>query len=45
MALRLIGCALVGSMIASVTALSQPPDRAALQVPVGQIEAYCNDFR
>ncbi|MGH6886227.1 MAG: hypothetical protein ACREGK_09145 [Geminicoccales bacterium] len=45
MALRLIGCALVGSIIISASASSQPPERAELQVPVGQIEAYCDDFR
>jgi hypothetical protein len=45
MSLRLIGCALVASFLVPATAWSGPPQWAELQVPVGQIEAFCNDFR
>lgn len=45
MELRMIGLALLGVTTVSVTAWGQPPQQAELQVPVGQIEAYCNDFR
>ena len=41
----MFGLALLGLIIASSSASAQPPQRAELQVPVGQIEAYCNDFR
>jgi hypothetical protein len=43
--LRLIGCALFGSIVVAASASGQPPQQAELQVPVGQIEAFCNDFR
>jgi hypothetical protein len=45
MTLRLMGCSLLTSLVVSTAAWGQPPQRAELQVPVGQIEAYCNDFR
>jgi hypothetical protein len=44
MRLRLIGFALLASLVPA-TAWSQPPEVAELEVPVGQIEAYCDDFR
>jgi len=34
-----------GAMIVSVASWSQAPEQAQLQVPIGQIEAFCNDFR
>jgi hypothetical protein len=34
-----------GAMMAPGAAWGQPPQRAELQVPIGQIEAFCNDFR
>jgi hypothetical protein len=45
MELRVIGCALAGALAVSTAAWGQPPEVAELQVPIGQIEAYCNDFR
>jgi hypothetical protein len=37
--------AAVGAMMVPLTSWSQAPEQAQLQVPVGQIEAYCDDFR
>jgi hypothetical protein len=34
-----------GGMMVPLASWSQPPEQAQLQVPVGQIEAFCNDFR
>ena len=45
MELRMFGLALLGLIIASAGASAQPRAPAQLQVPVGQIEAYCGDFR
>jgi hypothetical protein len=43
MARPLIGVAL-GSLLVSATAWSQPQEPVPLQVPLGQIQAYCDDF-
>lgn len=41
----ILAIVLGGAMMAPGAAWSQPPQRAELQVPIGQIEAFCNDFR
>ena len=41
---RIVGLALLGSLIAPGV-LAQSPPPAQLQVPAGQIEAFCDDFR
>jgi len=35
----------LGALTVPAAAWGQPPEQAQLQVPVGQIEAFCNDFR
>ena len=45
MEVRTFGLALVGLILGSASASSQPAQPARLQVPFGQIEAFCDDFR
>ena len=45
MELRLIALALLGLVFGPAVASDQPSQPAELQVPVGQIEAFCDDFR
>ena len=45
MELRLIALALLGLVFGPAVASDQPSQPAELQVPVGQIEAFCDEFR